>query len=105
MMNKIKYFFKSRRELIANSLSDKTYKKLWLLELILLIVFLVFPLIHLGKVAIGILGICDLILIDLLAVFFAKHNINFILAILLGGIFDFAINVLILFYISAISGL
>lgn len=100
----MKNYFEERTEALGNSLSPKTLRFFTIAFVALVFVVLVIPFFGWRKIADGCVGILSLFSMDVLAVFFAKHRVNFILALLLGGIIGFLLAVLLFFYVSWITG-
>lgn len=97
-------FFKERTEAVGNSISSKYFKILVVVSIALVAIILVIPFFGWRKVANGCVGFLSFISMDILAEFFARHRVNFIIAIILGGIIGFILDVLLFFYVACITG-
>ncbi|GAA3637336.1 hypothetical protein GCM10022297_14740 [Lactobacillus hamsteri] len=89
-----------RTEEYSNSFSKKQTKILMIILTISVPIMLLIPFLGWKKFDNFLISIWGLILIDVLGVFFAKHRMNFIVAIVLGGLIALLLDCLLFIYVG-----
>lgn len=97
-------FMTERTKQLAKTYEGKQFKYWLIVLLVLFLLTLIVPFLGWRKIANGLASLFSLVLMDVLAVIFARWRINFIFAIVLGGIISFILACLLFFYVSCIVG-